>query len=163
MIEKLRSRIKKPRHRTVLLIGGSILALSYQYFTDPNGGALTAALVGQLVTPIIAVWFAFLSRKALFDYLDVEELYNKAKESAVGAGLIYLGVAVVMFGLLGLFGNQLHAQTLPANAPQYLPLVKNEQITYWKDHPMPFTLQGSLNMSPAYQLRTPSAGILRAN
>ena len=134
-----------PRKRTLWLVGGSLVALLYLFLTDPNGGALTAALVGQLAMPIVAVWFAYLARKALFDYLDIQELYNKAKESAVGAGLVFIGTCLVFFGLLGLFGGQLRAETIstqiPTQAYIHLPTLKQEQVTHWGDHPKLICLQ----------------------
>ncbi len=67
------------RERNYFLVGGSFLVLLFSYLTDPNGGAITAAWLGNLAMPIVAVWFSYLTRVALFDYLDMEELYTKAK------------------------------------------------------------------------------------
>lgn len=135
-----------PRKRTRWLIGGSAAVISYLYFTDPNDGALTAAFIGQLATPVIAVWFAFLARKAIFDYLDIEEVYRKAKESTVGAGLIFLGTCIVFFGLLGLFGASARAQDvntyIPAQATQHVYVLKAEQKKEWPSHSSPFILPG---------------------
>lgn len=127
------------RKRNYLLIGGSILVLLFNYFSDPNGGALTITWLAGLASPVVAVWFAYLARTALFDYLDLEVLYNKAKESTVGAGLIFIGVCLVVYGLLGLFGTNAKAQPvetyIPAKAQIYLPTVKLEQERLWADHP----------------------------
>ena len=129
------------RKRTIWLVGGSLLVLFYLFFTDPNGGVLTATFLAQLATPIIAVWFAFLVRKALFDYLDMGQLFEKAKESAVGAAIIFAGVCIVMFGLLGLFGSSARAQDvktyIPEKAYTYIPTVIAEQKRLWPDHPKP--------------------------
>lgn len=133
------------RSRTKWLLGGSILAIGYSYLSDPNGGSLTAAFLGDLTLPIIAVLFAFLARKALFDYVDMGKLYEKAKESTVGAGLIFIGICIVFFGLLGLFGNRVHAQPVstyvPTAAITYIPILKSEQEKYWSDHPKPIYSQ----------------------
>lgn len=127
------------RSRTKWLLGGSILAIAYSYISDPNGGSLTATFLGDLTLPIIAVLFAFLARKALFDYIDMGKLYEKAKESTVGAGIVFLGICLVFFGLLGLFGNRVHAEPVnyyvPPSATKYLPTLRNEQLKYWSDHP----------------------------
>ena len=61
---------------------GSLGVLLYLYLTDPNSGALLPAFMGQLATPILAVWFALVMRKVLMDYVRVEELYNKLKETS---------------------------------------------------------------------------------
>ena len=126
------------RKRNLVLIGGSVLVLMFLYHTDPNDGALTASFIQQLVTPIVAVWFAYAARKALFDYVDMEELYDRAKDSAVGASIAFLGVCVVFFALLGLFGNAKAAEVdtyVPTKAHLYIPIVKAEQHTLWVDHP----------------------------
>ena len=130
-----------PRRRTLWLIGGSLAVLGYSIATDPNGGSLTAALAGNMAMPIWAVWFAYLAVKALFDYIDGEEVFFKARQTATGAGLVFLGRAVVIAALLGLFGNQLHAEPInastyvPVPAKTYLPELKKVQTEYWPDHP----------------------------
>lgn len=130
------------RSRNYVLIGGSLLAVLFLYFTDPDHGAITVTFLGQLATPIIAVWFTYLARKALFDYIDAREMYLEAKRTPVGAAIVFLGICLVMFGLLGLFGSNAHAQNvntfIPDKAYVYLPTVKAEQVVLWKDHPKPF-------------------------
>ena len=128
------------RFRNIFLVLGSIAIIAYLYISDPNPGhGTTLVFLGTLATPVIAVFFAHLARKALFDYLDMGQLYRKAKETATGAGLIFLGICLVMFGLLGLFGSQVYAQDVktyvPTQARLYLPELKKEINTYWADHP----------------------------
>lgn len=127
------------RFRHLFMIGGTTLVMLYLFFTDPNGGNLTIPFLAKLATPVIAVWFAHLARKALFDYIDLSQLYYKAKQSTVGAGLLFLGICIVIFGLLGLFGSQVYAQDvktyIPTQAFTYLPVLKAEQQTLWVDHP----------------------------
>lgn len=129
------------RLRNFTLVGGTLLVVLFMYLSDPNGGALTATLVAQLATPIVAVWFAHLARKALFDYADMLELYVKARESAIGAAIIFASMCAVMFALLGLFGGQVQAQDtksyIPKQAYTYLPVLRNEQLAHWSEHPKP--------------------------
>jgi len=109
------------------------------WWSDPNDGALTATLAAQLATPIIAVWFAHLARKALFDYTDMGDLYRKSKETALGAAISFLAMCMVIFALLGLFGRQVQAQDvttyIPEQAKIHLPTLKEEQRTFWVSHP----------------------------
>lgn len=94
------------RLRNYILAGGSLLVFAFLYWSDPNGGAVTTALAGQLAMPVVAVWFAHLARKALFDYIDMEELYLKAITSPLGASITFAGICVLLYALLGLFGGQ---------------------------------------------------------
>lgn len=94
------------RFRNLFLIGGSLVILATLFMTDPNGGALTLALIQQLAVPVMAVAFAHAARLALFDYLDLSSLITKARESSVGAGIIFGSVALIIYGLLNLFGSQ---------------------------------------------------------
>ena len=133
------------RRRNLVLIGGSLLVISLLFLTDPDNGSLTLAYLQQLSTPVIAVWFAFLARKALFDYLDVEDVFKKAMETATGAGYVFLGICLVFFGLLGLFGNSARAQSvdtfIPEKAVTYLPMLRVEQEKFWADHPKDICLR----------------------
>jgi len=133
------------RPRNYLLVIGSLLVLLYTYFADPEGGPMLMGLLDKLTVPIIAVWFAHLSRKALFDYLDMGELWRKAKESSIGAAITFLAICLVLFGLLGLFGNQVRAENVktyvPENAQTYLPELKFQQLALWTEHPKAGTLQ----------------------
>ena len=127
------------RFRNLFMIGGSLIIMIYLYISDPNGGDLTLPFLAKLATPVIAVFFAHWARKALFDYLDMGELLERARSSATGAGLAFLGICIVIFGLLGLFGSQVYAQDvgtyIPAQAHQHLPVLKAEQERLWADHP----------------------------
>lgn len=127
------------RLRKVVLIGGSLLVVLYLFLSDPNDGELTIPFLAKLATPIIAVWFAHIARKALFDYIDMQAIAKKARETATGSGLVFLGVCIVIFGLLGLFGSQVYAQDvqtyIPPQAQQHLPTLQLEKDRYWPLHP----------------------------
>jgi hypothetical protein len=101
--------MKHLRFRNYFLAGGTLIVMAFLLYSDPNGGALTATLASQLATPIVAVWFAHLARKALFDYANMYELIVKAKESSVGAAIIFASICLIIYGLLGLFGGQVRA------------------------------------------------------
>lgn len=133
------------RFRNIFLVLGSIAIVAYLYVTDPNPGyGRTVVFLGTLATPVIAVFFAHLARKALFDYLDMGQLYRKAKETATGSGLVFLGICIVVFGLLGLFGSNVNAQEVrtyvPTAALAHLPTLKSEVAKYYPNHPKPISL-----------------------
>ena len=84
-----------PRFRHLFMIGGSLAVLAYLLISDPNGSSLTLPFLAKLATPVIAVWFAHLGRKALFDYVDLHVLFKKARETATGAGMYFIGICIV--------------------------------------------------------------------
>ena len=142
MMEKIKEWL---RFRYLFLVGGTAAIVSYLMISDPNEGDLTLVFLAKLATPVIAVLFAHMARKALFDYLDMGTIYKKAKETATGAGLTFLGICIVIFGLLSLFGSQVYAQDvrtyIPTQAHTHLPTLVSEQRLYWADHPKPGPLQ----------------------
>lgn len=129
------------RPRNYTLVGGTLLVMLFLFWSDPNGGAITTTLAAQFATPVIAVWFAHLARKALFDYIDLHEIYIEAKKSAIGAAIVFAGMCAVIFALLGLFGNQVRAESVSSYIPKqayiHVPTLKAEQITHWVTHPKP--------------------------
>jgi hypothetical protein len=142
MMEKIKEWL---RFRYLFLVGGTAAIVSYLMISDPNEGDLTLVFLAKLATPVIAVLFAHMARKALFDYLDMGTIYKKAKETATGAGLTFLGICIVIFGLLSLFGSQVYAQDvrtyIPTQAHTHMPTLVSEQRQYWEDHPKPGPLQ----------------------
>ena len=132
------------RFRNVFMIGGTLIVMVYLYLSDPNGGNMTIPFLAKLATPVVAVWFAHLARRALFDYADMEALMKKARETATGAGLTFLGLCLIIYGLLGLFGSQVYAQPIvtyiPEQAQQHLPTLQLEKNKLWATHPKPHTL-----------------------
>lgn len=133
------------RFRNLVTLGGTLIVMFYIWFSDPNGGDLTIPFIAKLATPIVAVFFAHWARKALFDYLNMGDIYQKAMNTATGAGLVFLGVCIVIFGLLGLFGSQVYAQDvrtyIPPQANLHLPALIREQQVFWPDHPKQQPLQ----------------------
>jgi hypothetical protein len=132
------------RFRNLFMIGGTLIVMLYLFISDPNGGNMTLPFLGKLATPIVAVWFAHLARRALFDYADMESLLKKARETATGAGLAFVGLCIIIYGLLGLFGSQVYAQSpetyIPKQAQEHLPTVQLEKDRMWSQHPKPNTL-----------------------
>ena len=132
------------RFRNVFMIGGTLIVMVYLYLSDPNGGNMTIPFLAKLATPIVAVWFAHLARRALFDYADMDQLMKKARETATGAGLAFLGLCLIIYGLLSLFGSQVYAQPvetyIPQQAHQHLPTIQQEKNKVWPTHPKLNTL-----------------------
>lgn len=93
------------RFRNIFLGFGTALVMIALFMTDVDKGASTAIWVLGAVSGIIAVALAHLSRRALLDYLDLEEYAKKASETPLGSAIVFLGVCVVTHGLIGLFGH----------------------------------------------------------
>ena len=160
------------RFRYIFLFGGSLAVMAALFFTDPDKGMGFGMLMLSLVTPLIAVAFAHLARKALHDYpeADAKILFWRAAQSPTGAGLALVALSIVLFGLLGLFGRAAHAQDVrsfvPAGAYAYGPVLNAEQRAQWPDHPAPellaalveqescISLTHSKCWSPAARLKT---------
>lgn len=146
------------RFRNLGLLGGSIALLAYTTITHPGANTLEEhfivllGILAKLALPVLAVLFAHLARKALFDYVDLYTLVRKAKETATGAGLAFLGICIVVFGLLGLFGNQVNAQPvtsyIPAQAYIHIPVLVSETERLWADHPKVKCSQPLSSMNP---------------
>jgi hypothetical protein len=98
-------------------------------------------LLLSLVTPLLAVGFVHLARKALHDYpeADARRLFGKAGEHPIGAGLALIALAIVAYGLMGLFGGLARAQDvrtyIPAAAEAHRSDFRAEQARHWPDHP----------------------------
>lgn len=142
------------RFRNIFLVGGTALVLGALFATDPDRGVSTGMLLLSLVTPILAVAFAHLARKALHDYpeADARDLFKRARDGNVGAGLALVAMAIVVYGLLGLFGSVAKAEDAITNVRQNLPILKAEQARWWPDHPRPTVLGGMVEQETCITL-----------
>lgn len=142
------------RFRHLFLVGGSVLVLAALLLTDPDGGLSTGMMALSLAVAIIAVWFAHLARKALFDYpeADMRGLFREAKKSPTGAGLALVAMAIVIYGLLALFGGRANAAP-PPQALQYLPILAHEQQAFWPGMPYPAYLGGLIEHESCITLK----------
>lgn len=126
------------RFRYLFILGGSAAVLAALLLTDPDQGVSTAMLLLGVVTPLIAVLFAHLARKALHDYpeADARKLFAMAGGSPIGAGLALVALAIVISALLGLFGRAAHAHEIHPRALALAPSLKAEVDQHWPDIPM---------------------------
>lgn len=93
------------RFRNIFLGLGTLLVAFALFMTDVDRGASTAIWFLGAASGIIAVALAHLSRKGLFDYIDMQEYAKKAAETPLGSAIVFLGVCVVVNALIGLFGH----------------------------------------------------------
>lgn len=130
------------RFRYVFMGLGSVAVVAALVLTDPDGGLATGMLLLSLVTPLLAVAFAHLARRALFDYLQLGRIVERAQQSATGSGLVFVGVCIVLAALLGLFGRSATAAELPPRAGEYLPILSAEIDARWPNVPQRSYLAG---------------------
>lgn len=67
-------------------------------------GADAVRRVSQLLLGLIGVCILHISRKGLHDYIDASALVEKAKESPVGAGLVFIGYSITLVGIAIMYG-----------------------------------------------------------
>lgn len=125
--------------RNLQLLIITALVLIVKYMTDPTGGAVTQEFLLYVSTPILVILITHYLRKFLFPYVDMGDLYDEAKKSSVGAGLAFVGMAIVIYALMSLFGPSARAQDvntyIPVQAYNHLPTLNSEINTYWADIP----------------------------
>lgn len=147
------------RFRTLFLAGGSAIVLGALFATDPDRGISTSMLLLTMVTPLLAVLFAHLARKALHDYpeADARRLFGKAAEHPIGAGLALVALSIVVYGLLALFGSAARAQDvrsyIPPAAHAHRATFHAEHQAQWPDHPRPAALPALAEHESCIHLR----------
>lgn len=90
------------RFRHLYMAFFSILIIIASFLADPDHGLIqelpfgagTLAMFLLGVRAIIYITLLHISRRALFDYLDLEVYFNEAKQGNVAAGLAIIGVSI---------------------------------------------------------------------
>ena len=98
------------RFRYTYMFLGSLVVLLALVSADPEVGLLrqlpfgapVVATILRLAMIVVFVTAMHLSRKGLFDYIDLSEYFEKAKEEPIGAGLALVAVAIVMNAIASL-------------------------------------------------------------
>lgn len=95
------------RFRHIFLGIGGLLTVVVLLISDPDFlfiqnlpfGSGTASTLIILVTSILYIGLLHISRKGLFDYIDLEVFFKKALESSEGAGKALIAVAIAMVAI----------------------------------------------------------------
>jgi hypothetical protein len=109
--------------------------LGWYWATDPDGGAETMVRLQWLLWLFVAAGPAYLVRKALMPG-DSKTLLREAAAGSVGAGLVWLGMALLTGLLFLAFAGQARAGQPPQKALEYLPVLQQEAATHWPDAPL---------------------------
>jgi len=135
---------------------------------------LSVPLATAIDEPAYAAWglFAGLAmygvalshvlRRVLFPYLNLKAFALRAFDNPIGAGLVFVGVCLVLMAFVLLMGNVAHAGELPTNAVKYLPTLKAEQRAYWPNMPLPSALGAQVEQETCISLRSPRCWSPRA-
>lgn len=138
------------RFRYIFLAGGSLAGLITMLVWDPLSGDLTKDWLVRAVRYFMAVAMVFYGYRALHDYpeADGQSLHARAKETPSGAGMAIIGRAVTLLAMAiiaaAMVGGPLYAATIPAQAHQYLPILKDMRVKHWPTHLMPEVLAGQI-------------------
>lgn len=96
------------RSRNVYVFTFSIITVFLMFLVDPDnafiqdlpwGAGVVATLVAQL-RPVIAIVLLHFTRKALFDYIDLGDIYTlimSEKKDPIAAALFMVGVSIFTF------------------------------------------------------------------
>lgn len=95
------------RFRHIFIGIGSLLTVLILFLSDPDGGFIhnlpfgagTLATLIILVTSILYIGLLHLARKALIDYIDLEEYFKKALQTSEGSGLALIGIGLIMISI----------------------------------------------------------------
>lgn len=102
----------------------------------------------------LAVFGAAVShvlRRLFFPYVDLATFCAIARESATGAGLVVLGVCIVIAALV-LTTSSARAAEIPPNARLYLPVLLAEQFKHWPDAPDVAAMAGQVEQETCISL-----------
>jgi hypothetical protein len=154
-------------HRLWVMWGAALGVVLWFLVTDPDGGLQLRAQLQGLLGIIVATPVVYLLRRALMDQARGHVALQRAMDSPVGAGLVFLGLAVLT-GLLFLAvspralaapiqGGAL-AAPLPAGAVQHLPVLAGEIESAWPSLPLRSVLAAQVEQesrwNPQAKLKT---------
>lgn len=106
MLKNIFNKLKM-RFRYVFMALGSLIVMGAMLLTDPDSGFIQNLSFGASVVATLIILSKVtlyvaahhFSRKAVLDYLRLDEFFTKAKESPTGAGLAIIGVGLMSMAL----------------------------------------------------------------
>ncbi len=148
----------------------SLAVVAYLFFTDPDRGGSTRAMLESLVTVGLAFTAAHALRKILLDYIKLSDHVKAAQGGNIASAIIVLAVMMFICVAALIFSTRAHAQDVqtyvPTGAYQYCPLIQAEKNKLWPTHAAPaalcslieqetcITLKHSKCWSPSAKLKT---------
>lgn len=130
----------------------SAAILGWLYYSDPDQGMSTAAMLTSLGSALLAVAGAHFARQMLFPYIKLGILFDEARKGNTAAAIAAFAGVLAFVGLLLVFSPRAHAQ-VPPNAVTYLPMLQTEQMRAWPDHPAPSVLASLVEQETCISLK----------
>lgn len=122
----------------------SMVVLAYLFWTDPDKGGSTRAMLESLVTVGLAFTAAHAIRKTLLDYIKLSDHVKAAQGGNIASAIIVLAVLIFICVAALIFSTRAHAQDVqtyvPKGAYRYCPLLQAEKDKLWPAHSAPAAL-----------------------
>lgn len=144
MSDVIKAFLKRPRTYGFWIF--SLIVLAYLFWTDPDRGDSTKAMIEGMAAVGLAFTVAHIIRKVLFDYVNLHDHVKQAKTGDVGSGLVVLAIVIFTCTAALIFSTRVHAAPvnertyIPAGAKIYCPLLQEEKNQLWRTHPDPAVL-----------------------
>ena len=149
-------------HRLWVMWAAAAAVVAWYWMTDPDGGAETLSRIQWLLWVIVAAGPVYLLRRAFHPEARSGEAYRRAIESPTGAGLVFLGLALLTGMLFLSLAGRAAAADLPPGAVTYLPVLSLEQNTHWPGVPLRSALAAQVEQETCPSLKSPKCWNPRA-
>lgn len=114
-VEVVVKKINKWTIRHHYMVLGSLFVIGIMFLTDPDmfdpknmpWGGSTVGMFVLLSEVVLGVTLLHISRKALMDYVNLEYLMNKAKETPEGAGMATIAVGLFSIAIAIIIASKL--------------------------------------------------------
>jgi hypothetical protein len=141
-------------HRFFVMWVAALAVIGWYFVTDPNHGAETIARLQWLAWLVVAAGPVYLLRRAFHSEARSGSAYRKAMEHPIGAGLVFLGLALLTGMLFWAFAGRAQAGELPPGAQRYLPTLQAEIRTHWPSVPIRPALAAQVEQETCASLRS---------
>lgn len=137
----------------VMWVAAAAVVVWY-WLTDPDGGAETLARVQWMAWLVVVAGPVYLLRRALMDDARSFSAYRRALDTPTGAGLVFVGLALLTGLLFLAFAGRAAASSLPPGAVQYLPVLAAEQQVHWPQMPLRSALAAQVEQETCPSLKS---------
>ena len=158
MLERLKT------YRFWVMWMAALAVILWYWLTDPFAGRDTAMRLQSLAWVVVFAGPAYWLRRAFADAASGRAAYAEAMKGNVAAGIVYAALclmAAILFLAVAVVGRA-NAAEPPAAARALLPVLHDEQIRLWPDHPAPAVLGALVEQETCPSLTHPKCWSPRA-